>query len=124
MRQIGEKRTRIMMHALFGMLSLLHVCRPLAMAQEAPSPLTGKIVHVYNPFGKSLPLVNLSGVGYPMTDESGNWHRLAFDSIGGNLAPWMKDFGIRTGDWKWLSPTGGVGTTVGAFGAEVFGTSK
>jgi fibro-slime domain-containing protein len=111
------------MHALFGVFILIHACRPLALAQEAPSPLAGKTVHVYNPFGKSLPLINLSGTGHSMIDESGNWHRLAFDSLGGSLAPWMKEFGIRTGDWKWLIPAG-VGTQEGVFGADVFGASK
>lgn len=99
----------------------MNVWSPRALAQEAPSPLAGKTAHVYNPFGKSPPLINLSGVGHPMVEESGNWHRLDFDSLGGNLATWMKEFGIRTGDWKWLSPAGMV---EGVFGAEVFGAAK
>ncbi len=135
MFSLREKSGTLLMHAmhaksatramrvLCGVFILIHICGPVALAQEAPSPLAGKVVHVFNPFGKSPPLINLSGVGHSMVDESGNWHRLAFDSLGGNLAPWMKDFGIRTGDWNWLIPTG-VGMAAGGFGAEVFGASK
>jgi fibro-slime domain-containing protein len=123
MFQEREKSSRVFLPFLFGLLLFLGVFPLRAPAQEAPSPLAGKTVHVYNPFGKSLPLINLSGVGHAMIDESGNWHRLDFDSLGGILAPWMKDFGIRTGDWKWLIPAG-VGTKEGVFGAEVFGASR
>lgn len=90
-------------------------------AQET-SPLADKIVHVYNPFGNALPLINLSGVGNAMEAEGGNWYRFAFASLGGGLAPWMVDFGIRTGDWRWLNPNG-LGTQ-GVFDMTTFAAAK
>lgn len=121
--RVCENRSWFFLHVLFGVFTLLQVCRPLALAQEAPSPLTGKIVHVYNPFGQSLPQIDLSGVGRDMTLESGNWYRFEFSSLGDGLAPWMDKFGVRTADWKWLNPTTGVGTT-GEFPATLFGSSN
>ncbi len=94
-----------------------------ARGQQTPSVLTGKIIHLYNPFGASLPKVNLSGVGYNMTPEGSNWYALAFDSLGGSLQPWMKDFGLRTDDWKWLTKAG-LTTTADVFGVDVFGTGN
>ena len=123
MFQVRVKSRRVLLPFLMGLFLCIGACPTPAPAQEAPSPLAGKIVHVYNPFGKSPPLINLSGVGHSMIDETGNWHRLAFDSLGGSLASWMKEFGIRTGDWQWLIPAG-VGTKEGVFGMDVFGASK
>lgn len=111
------------MQSLFGVFVLLQVCRPMAIAQEGPSPLAGKIVHVYNPFGTLVPLIDLSGAGHAMTADSGNWYRFDFDSLGVGLRSWMKDFGIRNNNWQMLNPTG-IGGTPGFFGAEVFGASN
>jgi fibro-slime domain-containing protein len=92
-----------------------------AQAQQSASPLAGKTVHVYNPFGASLPQIHLSGVGYTMTPEAGNWYRFEFGSIG--LQDWMNTFGIRTGNWDWLTPTG-LGKNEALFPLSVFGTGK
>ncbi|HLP41038.1 MAG TPA: fibro-slime domain-containing protein, partial [Fibrobacteria bacterium] len=108
-------------YALFGLLLFLTLGASRVQAQT-PSPLAGKTVHVFNPFGPSLPLINLSGTGYKMTAESGNWYFLSFDSLGGSLQPWMNAFGIRTDDWKYLGPTG-IGVD-GSFSVDLFGTSK
>ncbi|MEO6094406.1 MAG: fibro-slime domain-containing protein [Fibrobacteria bacterium] len=90
------------------------------LAQQAPSPLTGKIIHLYNPFGAELPRINLSGVGHAMQPEPGNWYRFTFTED--LLQPWMVDFGIRTDTWHWLNPNGQDVT--GAFTLTVFGTAN
>lgn len=91
-------------------------------AQQGPSPLTGKIVHVINPFGQALPQIDLSGTGYTLEPEPGNAYRFQFSSLGGALQPWMESFGIRTADRVWLGPTG-LGTE-GVFPLTVFGTAS
>lgn len=93
-----------------------------ARAQQAPSPLTGKIIHLYNPFDGALPLIDLSGTGYDMTREEGNWYRFEFSSIGDKLASWMDSFGIRTADWKNLGLTG-LNANNSPFPATLFGTA-
>jgi fibro-slime domain-containing protein len=80
-------------------------------AQQAPSPLTGKIIHLYDPFNGAQPQVDLSGTGYDMPHETGNWYKFEFSSVGGSLQPWMNSFGIRTSDWHNFGPNGLGGST-------------
>jgi fibro-slime domain-containing protein len=87
---------------------------------QGASPLAGKVVHLYNPFPGTLPLVDLSGTGYSMTEEGPSWYRFDFSSIGGSLQPWMNSFQIRTADWKRFGPAG-LAQTDAPFNATVFG---
>jgi fibro-slime domain-containing protein len=108
-------RKNIRLHTLLGVFVLLALFSTAPSQAQTPSPLTGKTVHVYNPFGQDLPQIDLSGGGNAMTPEGGNWYRYAFT----NLQDWMNIFGIRTGNWRWLSNTG-VGTTKYDFPASIF----
>src|SRR3954463_1006648 len=87
------KTKSLVRRAMLGFL-LLWVASGTVRAQQAPSPLTGKIIHLYDPFDGVLPLVDLSGTGYDMTHETGNWYKFEFSSVGASLASWMNSFGI------------------------------
>ncbi|MBW8890173.1 MAG: fibro-slime domain-containing protein [Fibrobacteres bacterium] len=100
-------------------LAMFSAAPALVDAQQA-SPLTGKVVHILNPFTGALPLVDLSGSGYTMTEEGPNWYRFDFNSIGGSLQPWMNSFQIRTADWKRFGPAG-MTTTDAPFSVDLFG---
>ncbi len=91
----------------------------LALGQQGPSPLAGKTVHVYNPVPGDVVYTELSGTGYAMTPETGNW--VSYTMADKVLQPWMKEFSIRNdygqGSWR-LSRTGIGGT--GNFTADDF----
>jgi fibro-slime domain-containing protein len=108
---------RLATYAVFGFA----LTNSLTHAQSI-SPLAGKIVHVNNVFGTELPLINLSGAGYAMQPEPGNLFRFQFNSLGSGLQTWMDEFGIRTGNWKWLTPIGIGGE--GVFDLTVFATAN
>lgn len=88
-----------------------------AQAQQDPSPLQGKIIHLYNPFTSSTPSIDLGGGLRPLILESGNWYRISLDSV----AFYIKDFTFRTADYQQKLGTAGLGMD-GQYGAEVFGT--
>jgi fibro-slime domain-containing protein len=90
-----------------------------ARAQQDPSPLQGKIIHLYNPFTSSTPSIDLGGGLRPLIVESGNWYRISLDSV----AFYIKDFTFRTADYQQKLGTAGLGMD-GNYGAEVFGTGK
>ncbi len=114
----NRKRKSVYVKLLFAMLLVLGFASSPVQAQQTPSPLTGKIVHVYNPFGQMLPKINLSGGANTMTAESGNWYRYEFT----NLQDWMKDFGIRTDNYsQWLTPAG-LSTQEAVWSVAIFGT--
>jgi len=116
------KTKGLMRRATLGFL-LLWAAAGTAGAQQAPSPLTGKTIHLYNPFNGGVPLVDLSGTGYDMAHESGNWYKFDFNSIGASLQSWMNSFGIRTSDWHNFGPAG-LGGTASSFPATLFGTAS
>ena len=90
-----------------------------APAQQDPSPLQGKTVHLYNPFNGTEPVLDLSGTGRPMAHETGNWYKLALDTV----AFYIKEFNLRTADYQQKLGKTGLGKD-GPFGADAFGTGK
>ncbi|MDB5105105.1 MAG: fibro-slime family protein [Fibrobacteres bacterium] len=84
--------------AIFVVFSLISAFS--AYSQPGPSGLTGKVVHVYNPFDGVIPVINITGTDYPVTVDSGNWLRFDFSSLGTALTPFMNDFHFRTADFQ------------------------
>lgn len=94
-----------------------------ASGQTAPSPLTGKTVHLYNPFDLTPAVIDLSGTGHAMTAEPGHWLKFEFSTLGAALQPWMKDFTFRTEDYLLKFGKTGLGQTT-AFSALDFGNGN
>ncbi|MEO6097287.1 MAG: fibro-slime domain-containing protein [Fibrobacteria bacterium] len=90
-----------------------------AQAQQEPSPLQGKIIHIYNPFNSATPSIDLGGGLRPIPLESGNWYRISLDSV----AFYIKDFTFRTADYQQKMGSAGFGKD-GQFGANVFATGN
>ncbi len=87
--------------AIFAPFLCLSVALPTRVgAQQPPSGLTGKIVHVYNPFDGVIPVINITGTDFPVLVDSGNWLHFEFSSLGTALQPFMQDFHFRTKDFQ------------------------
>jgi fibro-slime domain-containing protein len=89
-----------------------------AQAQD-PSPLQGKIVHLYNPFSGADPILDMGSEKHPMAHEAGNWFRVSLDSV----AFYVKEFNFRTDDYQQKLGTTGLGQTT-SFGVDAFGAAK
>ena len=90
-----------------------------AQAQNGTSPLAGKTVHLYNPFGEAPSVIFLGGGDFALTSESGNWLKFDFSSVGTSLQPWVQQFHFHTKDYQ--QQFGPAGLTGGAeFEATVF----
>jgi fibro-slime domain-containing protein len=87
---------------------------------QAGSPLVGKTIHVYNPAPGDSVFVDLSGTGYRMKADPGNWMSLTLTSA---IVPgdWLKDFSIRSnyGQGSWSLARTGLGGT-GSYTADDF----
>lgn len=94
-----------------------------AAGQQVLSPLSGKIVHLYNPFNLEPAVIDLSGSGYAMAVEPDNWLRFDFSSMGTSLQSWMKDFNFRTNDYLLKFGKSGMGQS-SAFSADDFGGAQ
>ncbi len=77
------------------------------LAQQGPSPLIGKIIHVYNPRPGDTINVDMSGTGYPMTPVAGtNW--LTF-TVPSTIQNHINKFGVRNNYGQnsfWIGRTG------------------
>jgi fibro-slime domain-containing protein len=95
----------------FFLISLLAASVMPVSAQYPPSPLTGKIIHVYDPLQGTRPYTDLGGKGWPMVSEGAGWWKFEFSSMGTELFFWMKEFHIH--DVAYIAQYGkaGIGST-------------
>ncbi len=105
---------------VFGYLLMLGLMAAVTIHGQAGSPLTGKTIHVYNPVPGDSVFTDLSGTGYRMKADSGNWVSLTITST---IVPgdWLKDFNIRSnyGQGSWALGRTGLGGT-GSYTADDF----
>jgi fibro-slime domain-containing protein len=101
----------------------LALLSPLTLVAQTPSGLTGKIVHVYNPFLDAIPVINITGTDYPVVVDSGNWVRFEFSSLGAALLPHMQDFHFRTKDFQQQFGRIGLGAAT-EFRPDIFPAGK
>ncbi len=118
-----------MMHSmrlLVAVFCLFLVLPKYTSAQQGPSPLVGKTVHVYDPTPGQVPLIEMGGQVFPLVSEGGAWYRFEFSSLGSGLLSWMMEFYFRTADYKGLFGRNGTGdaskwtTTDFAGGKEIW----
>lgn len=105
---------------VFGFTFLLGLFAAGAIHGQAGSPLAGKTIHVYNPVPGDSVFTDLSGTGYLMKPEPGNWVSLTITTA---ILPgdWLKDFNIRSnyGQGSWALARTGLGGT-GAYTSDDF----
>lgn len=98
---------------------MLFLLSGLVAAQQGPSPLVGKTIHVYNPRPGDSLFVDMSGQGFAMTPVAGtNW--MTF-TVPATIQNHIVKFGVRNAYGQnsfWISRTG-----VAAGGSDAFDTT-